>query len=117
MMHLLGGCQLASAFTFLAEWVRLDEFISHALPCTTISLVGFRLALIMVVMMIHFLLMLCTVKAVSQLGAAGMLARALGFPWHGFTSVSGHEKSPGGLLPRGCSRFCFPDYILPQRTT
>ena len=116
-MHLLGGCQLASAFTFLAEWVRLDEFISHALPCTTISLVGFRLALIMVVMMIHFLLMLCTVKAVSQLGAAGMLARALGFPWHGFTSVSGHEKSPGGLLPRGCSRFCFPDYILPQRTT
>jgi len=86
MVYLLGGCQSTSLLAFLAERVRLDEAVADTLPCTTISFVGFRLALEMIVMIIRLSLMLRAVKTACQLRTAGMLAWSLWFSWHDVTS-------------------------------
>ena len=116
MVHLLGGCQLTMLPTLFAQWMRLDISVAYAFPCTTISFVGFRLTLEMIIMTRCLPLMLRAIQSVRQLGTAGVLTRPLWFLRHEVTSL-GHNKSPGGLLPRGSALFWFPKYILSQRTT
>jgi hypothetical protein len=52
--------------------VRLDKFISHALPASAVAFIGLGVSLVLVVLFVHDLLMLGTVLlAVCKPTAAG----------------------------------------------
>ena len=100
VVNFLGRRQLALLLTLLAERVRLDEAVTDALPASAVAFVGLGVTLVLVVLFVHDLLMLGTVLlTLSEPTAAGVGAGTFWFVWHGFTSLSGHRKSPTGLLP------------------
>ena len=107
VMYLLGGRQLASLLTLLAERVRGNVAVAYSFPSSAVPLVGLRLTLKMIVMIVRLSLMLLAVKTVRQLRTAGVLTRALWFLWHDVTSVRVKRK-PCGITPTRLSRFCFP---------
>ena len=103
-MNLFGWCQLVLLLAFLTEWMSFDVAVTDSLPGPTISFVGRRIAFVLVVLFVHDLLMLGTVLlAYSKPTAAGVGTGALRFVWHWFTSLSGHTKSPRGVIPRRLS--------------
>ena len=115
VVYLLGRSQLAMLLALFAERVCFDKAVAYSFPSTTVPFVRLRLTLEMIVMIVRLSLMLLAVKAIRQLRTAGVLARALRFLWHDVTSVRVKRK-PCGITPTRLSRFCFPKYILSQRT-
>ena len=109
VMHFLGGCQFALLLTFFTQRMRLDVAVTDPFPSPAIAFVGLRLALKMIVMAYCLPLMLGAIKAVGQLGAAGILARSLWFLWHGFASLE-HEKSPRRFPHEGSQPFFSGNY-------
>ena len=87
VMHFFGWRQAVSFLALFAQRVCLDVAVANALPSPAIALVAFGIALKTIVMARRLLLMLSTVKAVGQLGTAGVLTGALWFPWHSLTSI------------------------------
>ena len=102
MVYLLSRGELALFLALLTKRMQLDVAVSDALPSTTISFVGSRVAFVLVVMFVCRLLMLGTVLlAFSKPTAAGVGARTLRFVGHRFTSLSGQRKSHRGFLLDG----------------
>ena len=112
-MDLFGRRQRALLLTLLAERVCFDVAVADALPASAVAFVGLGVALVLVVLFVHDLLMLGTVLlTLSEPTAAGVGAGTLWFIWHGFTSLSGHKKSPTGFLPRGFALMLFATLTL-----
>jgi hypothetical protein len=111
VVDLFGRHQVALLLALLAKGMQFDVSIADAFPASSVAFVGLRVSLILVVLFVHDLLMLGAVLLTfSEPTAAGVGAGTLGFIWHGYTSLSGHKKSPAGLLPQGSLRFYLPDY-------
>ena len=106
-MDLLGRRQLALLLTLLTERVRLDVAVTDALPASAVSFVGRRVAFVLVVLFVHYLLMFGTVlPAVCEPTAAGVGAGTPGFIWHRFTTL-GTRKAL-----RDCSHKALLDSIF-----
>ena len=113
MVDLLGRRQLALLLTLLAERVGLDEAVTDALPASAVAFVGLGVSLVLIVLFVYDLLMLGAVLlTLSEPTAAGVGAGTLWFIRHGFTSLSGHKKSPTGFLPRGFALMLFATLTL-----
>ena len=113
VVDFFGRRQLALLLTLLAEGMQLDVAVADALPASAVAFVGLGVALVLVVLFVHDLLMLGTVLlTLSEPTAAGVGAGTLWFIWHGFTSLSGHKKSPTGFLPRGFALMLFATLTL-----
>ena len=102
VVDFLGRRQLALLLALLTKGMQLDVAVADALPASAVAFVGLWVSLVLVVLFVHDLLMLGAVLlTLSEPTAAGVGAGTLWFIWHGFTSLSGHKKSPTGFLPRG----------------
>ena len=62
--------------------MRLNITRTDSPPCSTVTLTGVRIALILVVMMLGNLLVLVAVPTVGQATTPRIGARSLGFVWH-----------------------------------
>ena len=94
VVDFLGGSQLALLLALLAERVCFDKADADALPASAVAFVCLRLALEMVVMIVHLLLMLGTVLlADSKPTAAGVSAGTLGFVGHRVHLLAGKRKA------------------------
>ena len=82
MMHFLGGRQPAFAHALLTYRVRLDISCTYQPPSSTISLTGFRVALVSVILSLGDLLVLVAVASVGQSAATGIRTRTLRFSRH-----------------------------------
>ena len=82
--------------TLLTKRVCLDVPVTNPLPSTTVSLPGFRVASVVVVLIIIRSLMRRAVKltVLGEVGAARLPARPPRFLWHPFTSISGQREKP-----------------------
>ena len=102
VVDFFGRRQLALLLALLTKGMQLDVAVADALPASAVAFVGLGVAMVLVVLFVHDLLMLGAVLlTLSEPTAAGVGAGTLWFIWHGFTSLSGHKKSPTGFLPRG----------------
>jgi hypothetical protein len=103
VVYLLGGCQPTGFLAFLAERVCLDEAVADTLPASTVAFVCLRLALEMVVMIVHLLLMLGTVLLVyGEPTAAGVGAGTLGFVGHLVHLLAGKRKALRDCSHKAC---------------
>ena len=113
VVDFFGRRQLALLLTPLTKGMQLDAAVADALPASAVAFVGLGVALVLVVLFVHDLLMLGAVLlTLSEPTAAGVGAGTLWFIWHGFTSLSGHKKSPTGFLPRGFALMLFATLTL-----
>ena len=113
MVDFFGRRQIALLLALLAKGMQLDVAVADALPASAVAFVGLGVALVLVVLFVHDLLMLGAVLlTLSEPTAAGVGAGTLWFIWHGFTSLSGHKKSPTGFLPRGFALMLFATLTL-----
>ena len=100
VMHFLGRRQPAFLLALFAQRMRGDVSITDSFPCSTVTLVGVRIALVFVVMALSNLPVLIAISTVGQPAAAGIGAGALRFSWHWCASLSGIRKATVGFLPR-----------------
>lgn len=107
VVDLLGGNVESALKTQLAQRVLGDIAVADTLPCTSVSALGLRAAVISFVAFILLALMHRTISPVRQVRTAGIGAGALGFSWHVSHLASLHKKSPAGLLPQGSRMFYF----------
>ena len=113
VVDFFGRRQLALLLALLTKWMQLDVAVADALPASAVAFVGLGVSLVLVVLFVHNLLMHGTVLlTLSEPTAAGVGAGTLWFIWHGFTSLSGHKKSPTGFLPRGFALMLFATLTL-----
>ena len=113
VVDLFSRRQLALLLALLTKGMQLDVAVADALPTSAVAFVGLGVSLILVVLFVHNLLMFDAVLlTLSEPTAAGVGAGTLGFVWHGFTSLSGHKKSPTGFLPRGFALMLFATLTL-----
>ena len=113
VVDLFGRRQLALLLALLTKRMQLDVPVADALPASAVAFVGLGVALVLVVLFVYDLLMLGAVLlTLSEPTAAGVGAGTLWFIWHGFTSLSGHKKSPTGFLPRGFALMLFATLTL-----
>ena len=107
MVYFFSSGKLALLLTLFAERMRLDVAITNTLPGTAISFVGSRITLELVVVFVHYYLVLGTVLLTfSKPTATGISTGTLWFVRHGFTSLSGHNKSHRRFLRDGLAFFC-----------
>ena len=86
VMYFLGRSQLALFPALLAERMRLDVTVTDSFPGSAVSFVRSRVALILVVTLVHDLLMLGTVLLThGEPTAARIGTGTFWFVWHGFT--------------------------------
>ena len=112
-MDLLGRRQLALLLALLTKGMQLDVAVADAFPASAVAFVGLRVSFVLVVLFVHDLLMFGAVLlTLSEPTAARVGAGTLWFIWHGFTSLSGHKKSPTGFLPRGFALMLFATLTL-----
>ena len=94
MVYLLGWRQPTSLLALLAERVRLDEAVADTLPRAAVAFICLRLALEMIVVIVHLLLMLGTVLlACGEPTAAGIGAGTLWFVGHLIRLLAGKGKA------------------------
>jgi hypothetical protein len=109
VMDFFGRCEPALLLTFLTKRVRSDVTVSNTLPGTAISFVRSRITLELVVVFVHYYLVLGTVLLTfSKPTATGISTGTLWFVRHGFTSLSGHNKSHRRFLRDGLAFFHLP---------
>ena len=99
MMNFFCRNKPAVLLTHLAERMLTDVSVTDSFPGTAVLLVDVRGTLVLVVLFPCYGCVFLTVLPISKVGTAGVRARAFGSAWHWFTSISGHKKSPTGLLP------------------
>ena len=113
VVDLLGRRQLALLLTLLTKGMQFDVAVANALPASAVAFVGLGVSLVLIVLFVYDLLMLGAVLlTLSEPTAAGIGAGTFWFIWHGFTSLSGHKKSPTGFLPRGFALMLFATLTL-----
>jgi hypothetical protein len=113
VVDFFGRRQFALPLAFLTKGMQLDVAVADALPASAVAFVGLRVSLVLVVLFVYDFLMLGAVLlTLSEPTAAGVGAGTLWFIWHGFTSLSGHKKSPTGFLPRGFALMLFATLTL-----
>ena len=101
VMHFLRGRQPAFALTLLAKRMRLNITRTDSPPCSTVTLTGVRIALILIVMMLGNLPMLVAIPTISQSATTRVRTGTLGSPRH-IVASSGQTKSHRGFLLGGC---------------
>jgi hypothetical protein len=115
VVNLFSGCQLVLLLALLTEWIRFYIAVTDSFPGPAVSFVGSRVAFVLVVLFVHYLLMLGTVLlAYSKPTAAGVGTGTLGFVWHWFASFRAYKKPPqdfsrGGLF----LYFLYYQYTVP----
>lgn len=82
----------------LAEGMFVEERSSDSFPVRTVSPLSSRVSFDAVVSSHHEALMLLAVSSVGEVGAAGVGAGTLGFPWHPYLLGKGKPGSSPGLL-------------------
>jgi hypothetical protein len=114
VVYLLGRCQPTGSLALLAERVCLDEAVADTLPASTVAFVCLRLALEVVVMIVHLLLMLGTVLLVyGEPTAAGISAGTFGFVGHRVHLLAGKRKATGDHSSMASFVYCL-NYSLPE---
>jgi hypothetical protein len=98
MVHLRCRCGLVVLQAHLTQGMLSDVAVPDAFPCSAVSFLDDRAALVGVIVFIHQLLVLLAVPVHGQLLAAGVGARFLWFPWQ--SSHLHTTKAFKGLLPR-----------------
>ena len=141
-MHFLDRDVLTLLQAHLTERVLVGVPVTDPLPCTSVLLIDVRGSLELVVFFPGLRPVLFTVGLICQLRAAGIVAGAFRFCWHGSLLLSveelpqleaddvpdllsvghfsvghclpsfGYGKGPGGLLRRGPFFILFPVYMI-----
>ena len=113
VVDFFGGYNSSILVTLLTKRMGFDVAVPDTFPGPAVPFVGRRVSLVLVVAFCYHLLMLGAVLlTLSEPTAAGVGAGTLWFIWHGFTSLSGHKKSPTGFLPRGFALMLFATLTL-----
>jgi hypothetical protein len=87
-MDFLSRGKPALPLALFTKGVDLDVSIADAFPCTAVSFVGCRVALMFVVISIHsFLVFSAVLPVIGEPTAAGVRAGSFRLPWHFLTSI------------------------------
>ena len=111
-MYLFNGRQPAFFLAAFAQWVCRRIAVTDTFPSPTVLFVDVGRTLILVILSTSLRPVFLAVLSVTQVGTAGIGARALWLPWHMVHLASLYKKSSRDN-PREPFLFSFPIIMIP----
>ena len=99
MVYFLHRDKYALIIAQFTERMHLHIAVTDAFPRTPVAPPRIRITLVLLITPVLLLLVLLTEPFLCKVGAAGMMARVLCFPWHFPTSDSMHKESLHSGIP------------------
>jgi hypothetical protein len=107
-MDFLSRGKPALPLALFTKGVDLDVSIADAFPCTAVSFVGCRVALMFVVISIHsFLVFSAVLPVTNEPTAAGVRTGSFRLPWHFLTSILAMKKAPADFSTKALDLYIY----------